>query len=94
MEENLIQLLSQYGIVGLLCYFGIKEFFSWLGKNGKKNGSDDNIYSKILAEKVGEIASNHLNHLEEAIKNQTQDNSEWHRKQYEMLCQIAANTKK
>ncbi|MCL4419566.1 hypothetical protein M1146_05720 [Patescibacteria group bacterium] len=75
MDEQLIQLLSQYGILGLLAYFSIKEFFTWLGKNKNGNG---------LNEIANKIANNDLVHILKEMEKQT----EQHDKQTEVLIQI------
>lgn len=41
-----------------------------------------------LTKQVQIIAENDLKHILAAIEKQTDDNNEWHRKQYEILCEI------
>jgi len=36
MEKEIIQLIGNYGIVGLLFYVSIKDFFAYLGKKKEK----------------------------------------------------------
>lgn len=45
------------------------------------------------ADTMETIADNHLNHIEEAIKEQTRCNNEWHEKQFQILCEINAGLK-
>jgi hypothetical protein len=85
MEEQLIQLIGNYGVLGFACYLGIKEFFNWLGKrNGNGNGVEKQLQT---------IGGNHLTHIQKAIEDQTKENNDWHRKQFEILCEINANLK-
>jgi hypothetical protein len=41
MEQEILQFIGNYGILGLLAYFSIKEFFNWLGKGNEKSKKDD-----------------------------------------------------
>jgi len=83
MQNEVYQLLLTGGAIGILyaVYLIVKVIFD------KKKNTDAN-YSKQMAREIGIISENHLNHIEQAIREQTADNSEWHRKQYEILCQI------
>lgn len=83
MEEEILQFIGNYGVVGLLLFFSIKEFFNWLGKkNGNGNGTN------ILQKELNIISENHLNHIEQAIREQTEQNNKWHQEQYKVLCEI------
>jgi hypothetical protein len=69
MTEDFMQIISQYGILGLLGYFAIKEFFNWLGKkNGKSDNKQDekqDIGLAVVNEKLKNIelqVSNHIMH--------------------------------
>lgn len=45
-------------------------------------------YEKRQFEVMTEIAGNHLHDILSAIEKQTNDNNQWHKDQYEVLCQI------
>ena len=87
MDDNIYQLLLTGGAVAVLyaIYLIVKVIF---GKKKNENTTDTD-YSKQMAQDIGLISENHLNHIESAIREQTSSNDEWHRKQYEILCQIA-----
>jgi len=84
MEEGIqkiIQLSVQSVAVAIVFIYAISRFFNWLGN--KKNG-----YPKKTYEEIAAISNNHLHSIEEKIEEQTKATNEWHRKQYEVLCEI------
>jgi len=77
MEKELLQL----GAIAVIFLFFVKEFFAWL--KSRKNG-----YSKKTYEEIALNGNNHLHEIKDKIDEQTKNNNEWHRKQYEVLCEI------
>ena len=72
MTSEVIQLIGNYGVVGLIFYLFIKEFFSYLNRNknvGVYSGKQDHELSMLtgrmvnVEELVEEIRGNHLVHL-------------------------------
>jgi len=88
MTENLIQLISQYGILGLLGYVGIKDFFAYIGKkNGNGGGKKDNtqdIEIAVLKEQMLMVLTNHIPHIEKSFESNTGE----HKQIQEMLIKI------
>ena len=80
MEEDLIK-LAEYGAVGAVSIALTYLWLKYLNRNS--NGYDRKVYEQITT-----ISSNHLNHIEQAIKDQTESNNDWHRKQLECLIEI------
>lgn len=84
MEENILQLVGNYGVLGLLCYFAIKEFFAWLPKkNGSDNGNKVSKEDKIqdtdivrLQTQVETILTNHLPHIQKELEKNTGDHTD------------------
>lgn len=84
---DIIQLISQYGVVGLLFYLVIKEGFSYL-KFDKKQ--DHGIYGNkteaeigiLKSEMVGvkntieKIENNHLVHIQASLDKNTEEHTE------------------
>lgn len=74
MSESIIQIIGNYGVVGLLFYIAIKEFFVFLGKkNGKRDGTQD-VDIAVLKTQIKEfdkniclIMTNHLPHIQADI---------------------------
>jgi len=59
--------ISNYGVIGLLFYFSIKEFFAYLKKkNGGKDNNQD-IDLAILGTRLKAIEDNHLPHIEKRL---------------------------
>lgn len=86
--ENIIPYLEITGIAGLFALFIIQYFQT---QKAKKNGNSikgDNIYSKIAAEGIGNIAENHLNHIELAIREGTNQTHLDHNDQIKVLTEI------
>ena len=77
MEKELLQL----GAIAVIFLFFVKEFFAWL--KSRKNG-----YPKKTYDEIALIGNNHLHSIEEKIDEQTRTTNDWHRKQYEVLCEI------
>jgi hypothetical protein len=68
MDTASLEFWTILGPIGILFFFFMREFFSYLKlKTNKTNGNTDAIYSKITAEKLGEISENHLNHIQDCI---------------------------
>lgn len=65
MEESILQFIGNYGVLGLLCYLAIKEFFSWLGK---KNGNGNGDSTKIDDDNVLETKTQEVKHNIPALK--------------------------
>ena len=77
MEQN----LAEYSAIAIIVIFLIKEMFSFLKvRKSCSNGG--------LTKQVQLIGENHLEHILKAIERQTNENSEWHRKQTEVLIEI------
>jgi hypothetical protein len=91
MEQEL-QFIGNYGILGLLLYFSIKEFFNWLGKS-KSNGKDSEI-ALLKAEvaelkaKLNKIETNDLFHLKIQLEGIDKQNTIEHREIKDILIRI------
>ena len=74
----------QLGAVAIIFALAIREFFSYL--KSRKNGNG-------LSQQIKLVGENHLEHIQQAIERQTDNNNEWHRKQFEILCKISGKLK-
>jgi hypothetical protein len=57
---DIIQLISQYGVVGILFYFGIKEGFAYLNKKDKLEADekkDFGLYGREIDAEVSKLKS-------------------------------------
>ena len=75
----------QLGALAIIFALAIKEFFSYL--KTRKNGGG-------ISQQIKLVGENHLEHIQEAIEKQTNNNNEWHRKQFEVLCEIKGKLSK
>ena len=82
--------LTKYFELGATAVVAIAGYWSITKLMYKKNG---NGYNKKIYDIGNKIADNELEHILRAIERQTNENGEWHRKQYEILCQIAGKIK-
>lgn len=68
MEADIAQLVGNYGVLGLILYFFIKEFFSYLNKNKVADTlKDANNNRKIDTEDVAFRLKEHENQDEKDI---------------------------
>lgn len=95
---DILQLISQYGVVGILFYFGIKEGFAYLGKRDKV---EHGIYGNKTEAELGnaitrltrsendiiELRGNHLHH-QEKIEKQMEQNAKEHQEIFITLTRI------
>lgn len=83
MENEVIKLIGQYGIVGLLFYFSIKEFFNYI-KGRKENGKDEkqDTHFAVIDQRLKTLEVNHIPHIQNDIKDicqKLEKNEEQHR---------------
>lgn len=97
---EIAQLISEYGVLGLLCYFAIKEFFNYLGKKDSKP-EKFGVYEGKVDMQVGilttkeqrnendilEMKTNHLKH-QEKIEVQMEQNAKEHQEIFITLGEI------
>ena len=65
MEEIITSKLAEFGVLGMVVLFFIREFFTYL-KAKKGNGNAGNINKDIIAE-LQKISSNDLEHIKDCI---------------------------
>ena len=73
MEEAIAQLIANYGVVGLILYFAIKEFFSYLNKNKiaetlKEANDDRKTDTDEVARELNSKQDVDLGRIDERIK--------------------------
>jgi hypothetical protein len=92
MEQEILQFIGNYGVLGLLCYFSIKEFFNWLGKNktNEKDNEINTLKSNIceLEKKLNKIETNDLFHLKLQLESMDKQNTIEHREIKDILIRI------
>lgn len=84
---EIVQLISEYGVVGLIFYLAIKEGFAYLGKRDKVehgiygNKAESEI-GVLKSEMVGvkntidKIENNHLVHIQASLDKNTEEHTE------------------
>lgn len=75
---------AQIGTIGILGLFAIREFFMYLKSRSNENGLNKEDYKQDVAiaelkTKVEMILTNHLPHIEKAMKEFKEENSQWHK---------------
>ena len=84
MEPDIIQVIGNYGILGLLGYVFVKDFFIYIGnkKNGNGYSYDKKLYNKdttqdviiaVLKEQMNAVLTNHIPHIENSLKEMKQE---------------------
>jgi len=73
MEELNTQIILQLGMVGLLFFLAIREFFAYLKTKKNNNNSNGNKVNEQLLEAITAQNDNHLSSMQHSLDNMRKD---------------------